>query len=58
MIKLILAFLIIFGIFYFGIKSFRDLTGKDKWELTKLIAYTTLCSVLTVVLLILITILF
>jgi hypothetical protein len=58
MIKLILAFLIIFVICYFGIKSFRDLTCKDKWALTKLLAYTTICSVLTVVLLILITILF
>jgi hypothetical protein len=58
MIKLILAFLISFGICYFGIKSFRDLTGKDKWALTKLLAYTTICSVLAVVLLILIVILF
>jgi len=58
MIKIILAFLIAFGIFYVGIKSFRDLTGKDKWALTKLLAYSTMCGLTAIVLLILVVVLF
>ncbi len=58
MIRLLLAFLIAFGIFYFGIKGFRELTGKDKWALTKLLAYSTMCAVLAIVLLIAMVILF
>jgi hypothetical protein len=58
MIKIILAFFIIFGICYFGIKGYRDLSGKDKWALTKLLAYSTMCALTAVVLLILIVILF
>ena len=58
MIKIILAFLIAFGICFYGIKSFRDLTGKDKWALTKLVAYSTLCAVLAILLLTLFVILF
>jgi hypothetical protein len=58
MFKIILAFLIAFGICYFGIKGFRDLTGKDKWALTKLVIYSTICAVLAIVFLALIVILF
>ncbi len=52
MIKIILAFVIAFAICYFGIKGFRDLTGKDKWALTKLLGYSTLCAVLAIAVLI------
>jgi hypothetical protein len=58
MIKIILAFLIAFGICYVGIKSFRNLTGKDKWALTKLLAYSTMCALTAIVLLILVVVLF
>jgi hypothetical protein len=58
MIKIILAFLIAFGICYVGIKGFRDLTGKDKWALTKLLAYSTMCALTAMVLLISIVVLF
>jgi hypothetical protein len=58
MVKIILAFLITFGICYFGIKSFRDLSGKDKWALTKLLAYSTMCALTAIVLLTLIVVLF
>lgn len=58
MIKIILAFLIAFAICFFGIKSFRDLSGKDKWALTKLVGYSTICAVLAITLLVLIVILF
>lgn len=46
MIKIIIAFLVVFAICFFGIKGFRDLSGKDKWALTKLLAYSTICAML------------
>lgn len=48
MFKIILAFLFVFGLFFFGIKTVREMTGKDRWALTKLIAYSIICAVLTV----------
>ncbi len=58
MIKIILAFLVAFGICYFGIKGYRDLTGKDKWALTKLMGYSILCAVIAIAILISIVIVF
>jgi hypothetical protein len=58
MIKIILAFLFVFSICYFGIKGYRDLSGKDKWSLTKLLGYSILCALTAIVLLMLIVILF
>jgi|APGre2960657373_1045057.scaffolds.fasta_scaffold315146_2 hypothetical protein len=58
MIKIILAFLVAFGICYFGIKGYRDLSGKDKWALTKLLGYSILCALTAIVLLMLVVILF
>jgi len=48
MFKILLAFLLIFGGFFFGIQAFRSTTKKQKLELTKLVGYSILCSVLTV----------
>jgi hypothetical protein len=58
MIKIILVFLFVFFVFYFGIQGYRDLSGKDKWALTKLIGYSILCALTAIVLLMLIVILF
>ena len=52
MIKIILAFLVVFGVCYFGINGYRDLSGKEKWALTKLLGYSILVAVLTLVVLI------
>jgi hypothetical protein len=57
-IKIILAFLFAFGICYFGIKGYRDLSGKDKWSLIKLLGYSAMCALIAIVLLVLIVILF
>lgn len=46
MIKLLLAFSITFLLFFFGLKALRSLTGKESWQLTKLVAYSILCSLL------------
>lgn len=51
MIRIILAFLFVFGLFYFGIDAFRKLTGREKWDLTKLVTYSIMCAVLTTVVL-------
>jgi divalent metal cation (Fe/Co/Zn/Cd) transporter len=47
MIKIVLGFMLVFAGFFVGIQAFRNLSGKEKWALTKLIAYSILCAVLT-----------
>lgn len=58
MIKVLLFFVIIFGIFFLGIKVFRDMTGMEKWALTKCLAYSIMCAVLTLLVLISIVVIF
>ena len=58
MIRVFLAFLILIALFWFGIAAFRKTTGKEKWRLTKIAAYSILCSVLALSVLISIVILF
>jgi hypothetical protein len=49
MIKIILGFVLVFGAFFVGIQAFRSLTGKEKWQLTKLLAYSIMCALLATV---------
>jgi hypothetical protein len=58
MIRLWLVFGILFAAFYFGIPAWRQLTGKEKWALTKTLFYSILCSSLALASMILIVILF
>jgi hypothetical protein len=58
MSKLVLAFIIFTALFWFGIEVFRKMSGKEKWKLTKVVAYSTLCSILAIATLTLIVILF
>jgi hypothetical protein len=58
MIKIILAFLIAFGLCFLGIKGYRDLSGKDQWALIKLLGYSIICASTAIVLLTVIVILF
>lgn len=51
MFRIILAFLFVFGLFYFGIDAVRNMTGKEQWSLTKTILYSIMCAVLTILLL-------
>jgi hypothetical protein len=51
-------FVLLFGAFWIGISAFRTLTGKEKWELTKIVVYATICAVLTLLVLVGIVILF
>jgi hypothetical protein len=52
MIKIILAFIFVFGLFFFGINAVRSMTGKEKWALTKIVSYSIICAVLTLAVLI------
>ncbi len=58
MFKIILAFIVVFGLFFFGIRAVRETTGKQRWELTKLISYSIICAVLTLAALIGIVVIF
>jgi hypothetical protein len=58
MIRLWLAFGILFAAFYFGIPAFRNMKGKEKWDLTKTLLFSLLCSLLAVGAMVLIVVLF
>lgn len=58
MFRIIFAFLVVFGIFFFGINALRETTGKQRWALTKLVGYSILCAVLTTAVLIIFVTLF
>jgi hypothetical protein len=47
MAKIILSFIVLFVIFYFGITALRAMSGKEKWALTKIVIYSIICTVLT-----------
>lgn len=58
MIRLWLVFAILFAAFYFGIPAFRKLKGVEKWDLTKTILFSFICSLLAVGVMITIVVLF
>jgi hypothetical protein len=58
MIRLWLAFALLFAAFYFGIPAFRNMKGKEKWDLTKTLLFSLLCSLLAVGAMVLIVVLF
>ncbi len=47
MFKIVFSFLIVFLVFFFGISQLRKMSGKEKWQLTKLVGYSIICSSLT-----------
>ena len=58
MAKVILAFLILFVLFFAGITLARNMTGKEALALTKMLGYSILCSLLTIAVLISIVVIF
>ena len=58
MAKAILIWLILSAGIGFGIAGFRQLSGKEQWQLTKIAAYATMCSLVAVVLLGILVVLF
>ena len=51
MSRMILMWLLLSGAIAFGIMAWRQLSGKEQWQLTKLVGYATMCSLVAVVLL-------
>ena len=58
MIRLWLVFAILFAVFYFVIPAFRKMKGKVKWDLTKTLLFSMVCSLLAVSAMVLIVVLF
>lgn len=58
MIRVLLAFIFVFVLIFFGIKAVRDMTGKEMWSLTKLLTYSLVCAILTIATLISIVVIF
>jgi hypothetical protein len=58
MIRLWLVFAVLFAVFYFVIPAFRKMKGKEKWDLTKIISFSLLCSLLATGAMVLIVVLF
>ena len=58
MIRLWLAFAIFAVLIHFGITAWRNLNGKERWTLTKSIAYSIIVSLLAVLVMTVIVILF
>lgn len=58
MFKMLFAFLIVFSSLYLLIPAYRKLQKKDKWSLVKLVAFSAVCALLSLVLLSLIVIIF
>jgi hypothetical protein len=58
MIKVLLFFVLIFVLFFLGIKTIRNITGKEALALTKIVGYSIICAVLTVAVLISIVVIF
>jgi hypothetical protein len=58
MIKMFMMWLILSAAIGFGIMAWRQLSGKEQWQLTKLVGYATMCSLVAVVLLGILVVLF
>ena len=58
MIRLWLVFLIFAVLIHFGITAWRNMTGKERWTLTKSVSYSIIVSLLAVLAMIVIVILF
>ena len=58
MIRIFLAFVIIFVLFFYGIQAVRDMSGRQRWDLARLLTYSAVCAILTLIFLIALVVLF
>lgn len=58
MIKMLVSFVSLFLIFFFGIEIIRKLNGQERWQLTKTAGYSILCAVLTILALTIVVLIF
>ena len=49
MTRMILSWLILSALIGLGISGWQRLTGKEQWQLTKVVAFATMCSLVAVV---------
>jgi hypothetical protein len=52
MARAFLIFFILYIFFFFGILGFRQLTGKEKWEVVKMLTYSAACATLAFIVLV------
>ena len=58
MIRVYLAFIILALLIGFGITAFRQMNGKERWDLTKTVAFSVVCSILSLCVLLALVVLF
>lgn len=58
MIRMFIIFLITFFLVSGGISVFRAMTGREKWEFTKILAYGIMVSGISILILVTIVVLF
>jgi hypothetical protein len=58
MFSVFLMWVLLSGAIGVGIAAWRQLSGKEQWQLTKYVAYATMCSLVAVILLSFIVIMF
>jgi hypothetical protein len=58
MIKVVLAFVVLFVLFFAGITFARNMTGKEALALTKMLGYSIMCTLLTIAVLVSIVVIF
>jgi hypothetical protein len=51
MIKMFTTWLMLSALIGLVIMAVRQMTGQEQWQLTKIVAYATMCSLIAVVLL-------
>lgn len=51
MLKVLLSFIALFWIFYYGIIGLRFVTKKQAWEWTKVLTISAVCAALSIVVL-------
>lgn len=56
--KIIIGIIAVFLFFFFGINIFRKMSGKEKINLTALLGYSIVCSLLTTIAVAIIVLLF
>ena len=58
MIKILLTFIFVFAVFYFGIEAFNKMTKAEKWDFAKTFSYSLALSLVVVVCLVSMVVLF
>jgi hypothetical protein len=58
MIRIWLAFAVLAALIHFGITTWRSMSGKERWSLTKSLVYSIIVSLLAVLVMTVIVILF